>query len=647
MPSADQLTETNGEPSAAPRATSRYERIVIVLALAAAAVRLIPLQWLHPLQWDELEFFRAARWVAEGKIPFRDFWEHHTPLTWFVFAPVAAFVKSSGVTALLVMRWAQVPVWIAAFWLVNLWMRGAGISRFARWAAIAAALTSSLFMIQAVEYRIEALACALLAGGLVFVQRNRMFGAGALLCMTVFANIRFAPAVVVIALLAWLIRPDSRKWSPRRALVPLAAGTLIAGFLWLVYFFATDSFLPFVQQVWVDNLAERHAEPVARAFMHRLLLPFGVRLIGEGSPFDLARVDPGGVIVLLAGAAGIGRALLSWRRPERRFLIAAVAVAALVFIASMKFVYHYHFALVVILLVPLIAAVVDELVGKSGPEAEPAAGRRRAAGIISLLAVSLAFSTFASVFRGKELDRAYQDRIMREVHRRTDAGESVWSGIPWALHREPAYHFWFLPELTRHLVRHEGAAPYALVDAINDPPAAIVFDHNALVWVATVQRELAPYFVRHYVPVWRNLWLPGMNGVVPPGQARQWIVPRDGAYAVFSDPALANHLWFHDPLLVARHHGPDAAQFTLELPPPTRPTGLHWLVDGEAAEASRSLVLRKGEVLTAVNGSSGPIAVIVYAGQDRVLFRQPPPGVTLEGETPRVTHWPRFGAKIE
>jgi hypothetical protein len=373
-----------------------------------------------------------------------------------------------------------------------------------------------------------------------------------------------------------------------------------------------------------------------------------VRLIGEGSPFDPARVDPGGIVILLAGAAGIGRALMSWRRPERRFLVAAVVLTTLFFIASMKFVYHYHFALVVILLVPLIAALVDELMGRFRPDWQPGPGSNRGAVVvISLLALSLAVSSFASIFRGKELDRAYQDRIMREVHLRTVAGESVWSGIPWALHREPAYHFWFLPELTRHLVRHEGAAPYALGDAVNDPPAAVVFDHNALVWVATVQRELAPYLVRHYVPVWRNLWLPGMNGVVPAGEAREWIVPRDGDYAIHSDSALADHLWFRDPLLVARHHGADAAQFTLALPSPGNPRGLHWLVDGEAAEASRSLILQKGQVLSVVNGRPDAIAVILYPDRDTVLFRQPPPGVTLEGETARITHWPRFGAKIE
>ena len=57
-------------------------RVPIAIALSAAAIRLVPLQWLHPINWDELEFFRATKWIAEGRVPYRDFWEHHTPLAW-------------------------------------------------------------------------------------------------------------------------------------------------------------------------------------------------------------------------------------------------------------------------------------------------------------------------------------------------------------------------------------------------------------------------------------------------------------------------------------------------------------------------------------------------------------------------------------
>src|SRR5436305_15332505 len=57
------------------------------LSLLSVLARLLQLQGLHPLVWDEIEFFRATDWVRRGLVPYRDFWEHHTPLQWFLFAP--------------------------------------------------------------------------------------------------------------------------------------------------------------------------------------------------------------------------------------------------------------------------------------------------------------------------------------------------------------------------------------------------------------------------------------------------------------------------------------------------------------------------------------------------------------------------------
>ncbi|HEX2121493.1 MAG TPA: hypothetical protein VHL59_07615, partial [Thermoanaerobaculia bacterium] len=147
-------------------------RALIGFAISAAAFRLLPLGWLHPLNFDEVEFFRATDWVRRGLVPFRDFWEHHTPLQWFVFAPFTALTRSEGVDAVVFMRWMQVPLWIATFRLANVWMRRLGIGAFGRWAAMALALSSSFLMIAAVEYRVDVLACALYLAGLVMATRG-------------------------------------------------------------------------------------------------------------------------------------------------------------------------------------------------------------------------------------------------------------------------------------------------------------------------------------------------------------------------------------------------------------------------------------------------------------------------------------------
>lgn len=566
--------------------------LAVFVALAAAAIRLIPLQWLHPLQWDELEFFRATRWITEGRMPYRDFWEHHTPLAWVLFAPFARIIDSPGAAAIVAMRWAQIPVWIVTFVLVNLWMRGAGIARGARWTAMALALCSSLFMLPAIEYRIESVGCLLFVLGLVLAQQKRDFAAGIVFCLAGFANLRLGPVLVVAVLL---------HFRPR-----LIAGGLAALAACVGAFAATGSLDELWQQVWRDNLAERFATPVIGGFVHRLLVPFGVRILATDRQFELAAVDVGGIAVLLLGFVGL---LFAWRRKELRTIF-VLQIVNLLFIAWMKFIYNYHFALVVILAIPLIASVVERI---EGP--------RTRGWIAALLIVAFGVSAFASIFRGKERDRAYQDLVMREVHARTKPGEKVWSGIPWAFQREPAYRFWFLPELARQLVLQGLAPRYSM----SDPPAAVVFDRYALVWIATVQRELAPDLVRHYMPAWRNLWIPAMNAVVRPGQRVEWIVPRDGTYRLFASPELARHRWFRDPFLA--YEGDELRLRTMERPPLTFSAGPR---------------LRKGQRVSVTSHGSEPLGVILLSSDDEVLFRQPPEGVSLEAETPRVTHLPRL-----
>ena len=579
-------------------------RAVIALALSAAAVRLLPLQFLHPLNWDELEFWRATSWIGQGRLPFRDFWEHHTPLMWFLFAPFTWLTDSPGVQAVIALRWAQIPVWIATFWLTNLWMCGAGMERFARWAAMTVALCSSLLMIPAVEYRVDSLGCMLVMAGLVLAQREKFFLSGFVFCLAGFANLRLGP-VLVVAVLLVLVTTKLRAW-------PIAAGGFTALAACLAFFAATGSLDELVQQVWTDNLAEKFATPVIGGFVHRLLVPFGVRLLATDRLFELAAVDVGGILVLIVGLAGL---VLALRVRGHLATIAILQLANILFIASMKFIYNYHFALIVIFMVPLVAAVIERV-------------PRRAA-VVAVLVLAWSVNAFASIFRGKELDRAYQDLIMREVHARTGPGDRVWSGITWALRRDPAYRFWFLPELARQLVREKLAPPYR----VERTPDAIVFDYNALLWVGTVQRELAPYFIRHYIPLWRELWMPGMNARIPAGRAFAWRVPRDGDYRVYVSAPLARHPWFRNPLAFVTYKKSDASKFTIELPEPGA---------GPVQFSAPLAGLRQGTRLVATNTSDREVAVILLPTDDRLLFRQPEGGATLEGETTRVTHVPRL-----
>lgn len=594
----------------------------IAVAFLSAAARLIPLQFLHPLQWDELEFFRATRWIGEGRVPFRDFWEHHTPLAWFLFAPVARLVESNGVTAVIAMRWAQIPVWIATFWLANLWMKRRGVEPFARWAAIAFAVSSSFLMIAAVEYRVDSVGCLLVVAALVLAQRERYIWAGAMFCLAGFANLRLGP-MLVIAVLALRLAYGARANR-------IFAGGIAALLVVLSYFAATGSLGAMWQQVIVDNrLGDDYATAVSWSLAHRLLSPFGIRVLATDRVFDPAGVDAGGIALLLFGVAGVALALRRWRDSREDGALAVMLLANLVFIGSMKFIYNYHFEIVAVLLVPLAAVAIARF--------------RHTNAMAMMLCLALITALFASLLRGKELDRAYQDLVMRELHLRTRPSEKAWSGAAWGLGREPAYRFWFLPDLARQLVINGRAQPYAM----SDPPAAIVLDHNALVWLAQVQRELVPYVARHYVPVWRELLVPAMNARILPGGRAEWVVLRSGTFRVYVSTDLARHPWFRDPIRTVAYKGPDAGRLTVVLDRSRQAQGVHLSVDGQPVLANESLTLQAGQKVSAESGADVPVAVLLISSDDGAIFRQPPPGVSMDAEMPRRTHWPDFRPRIE
>jgi len=133
VPPADAATQRE------PRGIALAASLIVVSLLA----RFVSLHGLHPINWDELGYLRATPGVRHGLVPYRGFWEPHTPLQWFLFAPAAALTHSAGVGAVVAMRWAQVPLWIATFWLLNVLMRNDGVSAWARWMAMAVPLIAA------------------------------------------------------------------------------------------------------------------------------------------------------------------------------------------------------------------------------------------------------------------------------------------------------------------------------------------------------------------------------------------------------------------------------------------------------------------------------------------------------------------------
>ena len=575
-----------------------------MLIVIAAAARSLSLGWLHPLNWDEIEYFRATDWIAQGLVPYRDFWEHHTPLQWFVFAPVASLVDSPGAAAIIAMRWAQAVLWIATFAMLSLWMRRAGMSLAARLGAIALALCSSMFMLPAVEYRIDSLGCALYVLALVLLQSNRNFEGGAALCLAGFANIRLGP---LLALTVFL-------WLFKRSRIAVVAGGAVTFAVCSIYFVATHSASIAFRRVWTENyLGDKLSEGTGGVFLHRLAGVTGWRPLTH--TFDPASVDFATICILILGTIGVVRALIG--RRDYFFELAILQIGNFFFIAIMKFVYTYHFEITILLMLPFVAAEIERL------------AVRRWSIVAAGLVIASCVNIFASVFRGKEADLAYQDLIMREADRLISADGKVFDGVGWAVRRRPAYRYWFLPKLVQSL---EAKGLFESYDPRRDPPSAIITDHNAYVWLG-LHPQTAEFATTNYLPVWRNLWLPGMSARLSAGGSAEWIVPATGVYRAYASEALAMHPWFRNPLAYgtfeSRNTRIDLVRF--------RRRDLQFTADGVPMPAG-AMRLKRGQHLRATSPHAAGI-MIVPAGI-RSLFQQPPPGVTIDAAAPPVTHVP-------
>lgn len=568
--------------------------IVAVVALGSV---LLDLQWTHPLQWDEVEFFRATRWIAEGRVPFRDFWEHHLPLQWYVFAPFAALLSGGpGVASVLALRWVQLALWIALFWKV-----GVSPARAGRMSALLL-LASPLFARTAIEYRLDVLGSVCYIGALALAvtrPRSRLawIAAGALMSAGVLANMRMMPLAIATGALLLFFEGEQRRWKWNPSSLWMLPGIAAMALVFAVWLFGSGAYPGFVEAMRYNVESNRLLTREARTLLPMLLLPFRT--------FDAA------AIALWLGAfGGAAIALREVRRPGLMQLLALLAIISVVIVTQLGVHYVYHLQLPFLLMAPLAASLVTN-------------ERLERIALIALAVV-------AAVNLARRIDppigaaMRYQDTVMREVDRRTLPNERVWDGVGHALRREPAYKYWFLPSGVRMLVpRGMLRPPYGAREMLAAPPAAIVHSYRVHLWLRQFP-DAADYATHHYIPLYRDLWLPALSAAVGPGKSAEWIAPREGRYRLYASDLLLKHPWFQQPLNYALYGGEDAPIFRVplrELPQPRATL----TIDG-APVTGTTFALRKGARVRLQSPWRAPMAVMIVPEDLTEIFVTPAAG---------------------
>lgn len=554
----------------------------IVFALAVVWIAAM-LHRGQPLGWDEIEYFRATRWISEGRVPFRDFWEHHTPLQWLVFAPVAkVFGGGPGAGSIVAMRWVQAALWIATLALVMRLARNG-----ARWWALTMLLVCPLFIRSAIEYRVDALGNFAFVAGIVLAVQRRWIAFGALLSIAVLANMRLAPLVIFTGALMLFWDGERWRWNPRALRMLLGVVTIATPFVaWL---FLVRAWQPFVGGIFRYNAASSALQTHLHTLADQLLAP-------------VYFLDPAAITLWVGGILGCIFALRSIRQPGVPQILAIVFLASIAAIMLMEVQYEYHFQTTYLLMVPLAALACTRV------------PPRWYWLVLTIAAVALSINLLPVVSPGFGEPMQYQDFVMREVDRRTHPGDKVFEGTGYALRREPAYRYWFLPVGVRYLAEAGQLPPF---DIEADPPAAIIYNTRMLRWFEIFPKAGA-YAVRHYVPLTRDLWMPGMTALLAPDHGIAWTAPAAGRYTLWTSEPLVRHPWFTKPLDYAKVRGPLATRFEIVLPRLPVAQQVQWSVDGSPTTA-RTVELKKGSRVTVLSREAHPIGVMLVPADVKTL----------------------------
>ncbi len=279
------------------------------------------------MDWDEVEHLHAAWLVAQGDVPYRDFWQHHPPLLWIVLAPLVdavpandAVVLASRIVGTIVLACVG---WLA--WLIARALWGDG----SRPLPFLVVFLASAVTWQFAWVRPDSLALPfLLVGALMSVRappeaRLRWLLAGGAIGLGLAFTYKNAALVLLPVIAAWTAAPTGR--AARSTLVVLG---LLAGALPLVAF------------LWVNDAARGFTDWVV-FFNARIVRPgwgvdAGVMAIAAACTMRLFRTaDPGRRratvlfrLALVLAVAGVIASLQHVSRYHLSFLLALTSAAA-------------------------------------------------------------------------------------------------------------------------------------------------------------------------------------------------------------------------------------------------------------------------------------------------------------------------------
>jgi hypothetical protein len=130
---------------------TRYPRIVVILLSAFFALALITCYYKF-FNNDEIEHLHSSWYLLHGHVPYRDFFQHHNPLLWYLLLPFLAFFGDS-LASITAARFCMGGLLLGTACLTYLCAATSAKSRETGLVAVTLLFSTVLFMEKGIEIR--------------------------------------------------------------------------------------------------------------------------------------------------------------------------------------------------------------------------------------------------------------------------------------------------------------------------------------------------------------------------------------------------------------------------------------------------------------------------------------------------------------
>ena len=503
-------------PSPAPRAVARAG------ATAAAAA---PLLWFaaealrvartKAFSLDEFQYAHAAWLVAQGQVPYRDFFEVHFPLVYLALAPLFGW-RGDDPTAILWLRTAMVPLLLAAAAAAAVLNRSWGVA--AAVAGAVALLATRSLVAFAVEIRPDSLAAALFLVVLALLRVHARpgwsgvaAGLAGVACAFSSQKAAFYGVAVAVALAAEAAAARDGDGAARRRLLGIGAGA-VAGVCAVAAWLVATGAAPAMWE-WCFVWAREHQQHYPAFSARRYLEP---ALARELPVFGLAAI----------GLAGTARALASegrrsWRHPDLTLVVALLTTFGSVVLQRAPFPYsHVAFLALVAVFAGRGAAVLGSWWWARGH-----AGRAS----VVLAGVALLVWHAAALRLHTRYGNSAQLEVLATLARLSAPADPVYDNSGSAVAR-PHVRFLFYTDDYLRRSRARELATEVPVDLLRSGCTVHLVDAR----LRGLPPPLRAFLARHYLPYDGDLHLWGQR--IGPGETR-FLAPRRDRYFLSVPPA--------------------------------------------------------------------------------------------------------------